>query len=75
MLAGRTSIIIAHRQSSVMLCDRAALMENGKIIEIGAPKNLEKSSAAFKELFALRAGRSADAELLAHAAGEVSGDD
>jgi len=54
MLAGRTSIIIAHRQSSVMMCDRAALMENGKIIEIGVPKGLEKSSAAFKELFALR---------------------
>jgi len=54
MLAGRTSIIIAHRQSSVMMCNRAALMDNGKIIEIGVPKDLEKSSAAFKELFALR---------------------
>ncbi|KAI4453041.1 atp-binding cassette sub-family b [Holotrichia oblita] len=54
MLTGRTSIIIAHRQSSVILCDRAALMENGKIIEIGVPEDLEKSSVAFKELFALR---------------------
>ena len=54
MLAGRTSIIIAHRQSSVMLCDRAALMENGKIIEIGTPEDLVNSSEAFSELFALR---------------------
>jgi len=54
MLAGRTSIIIAHRQSSVMLCDRAALMENGKIIEIGTPEDLENASEAFSELFALR---------------------
>ena len=54
MLAGRTSIIIAHRQSSVMLCDRAALMENGKIIEIGTPGDLVNASEAFSELFALR---------------------
>lgn len=54
MLAGRTSIIIAHRQSSVMLCDRAALMENGRIIEIGTPEDLENASEAFSELFALR---------------------
>jgi ABC-type bacteriocin/lantibiotic exporter with double-glycine peptidase domain len=60
MLSGRTSIIIAHRQSSVMLCDRAAIMENGRIIEIGAPKDLETKSEAFQELFALR-GVSADA--------------
>ena len=53
MLIGRTSVIIAHRQSSVMLCDRAAIMENGQIIEIGAPKDLERLSAPFKELFAL----------------------
>jgi len=72
MLAGRTSIIIAHRQSSVMLCDRAAIMEHGQIVEIGDPKQLEKSSAAFKELFALQADRSANAELPAHATREVS---
>lgn len=54
MLAGRTSIIIAHRQSSVMLCDRAAMMENGRIIEIGTPMDLESKSPAFRELFALR---------------------
>ena len=55
VLSGRTSIIIAHRQSSVMLCDRAAILENGRIIEIDEPGNLEKSSEAFKELFALQA--------------------
>jgi len=54
MLTGRTSIIIAHRQSSVMTCDRAALMENGKIVEIGKPDDLEKNSVVFRELFALR---------------------
>ncbi|HEX2947473.1 MAG TPA: ABC transporter ATP-binding protein [Clostridia bacterium] len=54
VLSGRTSIIIAHRQSSVMLCDRAAIIEDGRIIETGAPAEMERTSAAFKELFALR---------------------
>jgi len=54
MLTGRTSIIIAHRQSSVMMCDRAAVMENGKIVDLGVPGELEKTSASFQELFALR---------------------
>jgi ABC-type multidrug transport system fused ATPase/permease subunit len=54
VLSGRTSIIIAHRQSSVMLCDRAAVLENGQIVETGTPLELEKHGAAFKELFALQ---------------------
>lgn len=54
VLKGRTSIIIAHRQSSVMLCDRAAIMEKGRVVEIGTPKELEISSRSFKELFALK---------------------
>lgn len=54
VLSGRTSIIIAHRQSSVMLCDRAAVLEHGRIVEIGKPSELEKSSTVFRELFALQ---------------------
>lgn len=54
MLTGRTSIIIAHRQSAVMLCDRAAVMENGKIVEAGTPEALAKSGTSFRKLFALQ---------------------
>lgn len=53
VLCNRTSIIIAHRQSSVMLCDRAAIMEHGCITTIGKPQDMEISSKAFRELFAL----------------------
>lgn len=56
VLKGRTSIIIAHRQSSVMLCDRAVIMENGRIAEEGPPEELEKSGKYFRELFALKEG-------------------
>lgn len=54
VLTGRTSIIIAHRLSSVMLCDRAAIMENGKVAELGNPREMEHSSTRFRELFAIR---------------------
>ncbi|MBO9609607.1 MAG: ABC transporter ATP-binding protein [Paenibacillaceae bacterium] len=54
VLGGRTSIIIAHRQSSVMLCDRAAILENGRVIEIGTPQEMAHASTAFQQLFALR---------------------
>jgi len=52
VLKGRTSIIIAHRRSSVMLCDRAAIMENGRIADIGKPQDMEQTSEHFKNVFA-----------------------
>ena len=54
VLIGRTSIVIAHRQSSVMLCDRAALMESWRIAEIGDPSEMEHTSARFRTLFAVK---------------------
>jgi ABC-type multidrug transport system fused ATPase/permease subunit len=60
ILAKRTAIVIAHKQSAVMLCDRAAILENGRIIETGAPGEMAKSSARFKALFSVK-GEEADA--------------
>ncbi len=54
VLAGRTSIVIAHRQSSVMMCDKAAIIENGKICEIGIPEKMIRESNTFKTLFAIK---------------------
>ena len=51
VLQNRTSIVISHRLSSVMICDRAAVMENGRIIETGNPKELLEKSEGFKALF------------------------
>ncbi len=53
VLRGRTSIIIAHRQSSVMLCDRAVVIENGTIADIGDPKAMERASVHFRNVFAV----------------------
>ena len=54
VLKGRTSIIIAHRQSSVMLCPKAAIMESGKIIKVGNPIELSKKDESFRSLFAMK---------------------
>lgn len=40
LLKGRTAIIIAHRLSTVAIADRVLVMENGRIIEDGAPADL-----------------------------------
>ena len=53
VLVGRTSIVIAHRQSSVMMCKKVALIENGNLVETGAPAEMIQSSDTFKTLFAI----------------------
>lgn len=54
VLSGVTAIIIAHRLSSVMMCDRAAILEEGSIREIGIPDKMARNSAAFQSLFAIK---------------------
>jgi len=40
ILAGRTSVIIAHRLSTVYIADRVLVMEHGQIVEDGSPDEL-----------------------------------
>ena len=54
VLTGRTSIVIAHRQTSVMLCERAAVMESGQVKEVGIPEDMKLTSQRFRTLFAVR---------------------
>ena len=53
VLKNRTSIIIAHRQSSVMLCDRVVILRGGQVVETGTPRDLEQTSEEFRTLFAI----------------------
>jgi len=62
VLIGRTSIIIAHRQSSVMLCREVAILENGGLVETGSPAEMMQNNDAFKTLFAVKN----DEEVLSH---------
>jgi ATP-binding cassette subfamily B protein len=52
LLADRTAIIIAHRLSTVAIADRVLVMEHGKIIEDGSPKELISGTGRFSEMHA-----------------------
>lgn len=56
VLKDRTVLIIAHRQSSVMLCERVAILAEGKIIETGTPRQMIENSKYFQTLFAVKEG-------------------
>ena len=53
-LKGRTtSIVIAHRLSTVMSCDQIALLDDGRLISRGSFDQLRRESPAFAELVTL----------------------
>lgn len=48
---GRTSIVVAHRLTTVKGCDRLAVIQDGKIVEDGRPDELEaKEGGHFAKL-------------------------
>ena len=50
-LVGRTSIVIAHRFSTVMDADQILVIESGKIVERGRHSDLMNSSGLYADLF------------------------
>ena len=53
VLVGRTSVIIAHRLSSVLHCDRVLLIENGKVAVMGTVDEM-LTQDKFLKLFAIK---------------------
>lgn len=51
VLKGRTSIIIAHRLSTVVDADRILVMENGRIIEDGNHRSLMAANGVYHKLY------------------------
>jgi ATP-binding cassette subfamily B protein len=51
-LRGRTSIVIAHRLSTVMSADQIIVLENGLIRERGKHEDLVRAGGLYSELFA-----------------------
>jgi ATP-binding cassette subfamily B protein len=51
-LSGRTSIVIAHRLSTVMNADQILVLENGLIRERGKHDDLVQAGGLYSELFA-----------------------
>jgi ABC-type multidrug transport system fused ATPase/permease subunit len=50
LLADRTALIIAHRLSTVEIADRVLVMEDGRIVEDGAPTELVAGAGRFAGL-------------------------
>lgn len=57
LMADRTSIVIAHRLSTVANLDRIIVLENGKIVEQGSHHNLlEKPDGVYNHLWSRQSG-------------------
>jgi ATP-binding cassette subfamily B protein len=50
-LKGRTSLVIAHRLSTVQNADQILVIDGGKIVESGSHKQLIKRSGIYSELY------------------------
>ena len=53
-MQGRTTLIIAHRLSTVQKANRIIVMENGSIVEIGSPTELREQGGLYARLAALQ---------------------
>ncbi|MBW6516172.1 MAG: ABC transporter ATP-binding protein/permease, partial [Candidatus Cloacimonetes bacterium] len=51
VLVGRTSIIVAHRLSTIRSADRIVLMHKGEIVEMGTHKELMKQKGKYFQLY------------------------
>ena len=62
IMQGRTSIVIAHRLSTVMAADKIMLLQNGVISETGTHDTLLEQSAGYRELYETQFRRVIDYE-------------
>ena len=65
MTQGRTSLMIAHRLSTVRNADLILVVRNGKIVEQGTHKELIRMRGYYYELYTRQYEDEATAQLLA----------
>lgn len=56
LMKGRSTLIIAHRLSTIAHVDTIVTLKNGKVDEVGSPKDLAKSGGIYAELLSLQHG-------------------
>ncbi|MFG2892765.1 ABC transporter ATP-binding protein [Streptomyces sp. NPDC048248] len=50
VMAGRTTLLIAHRASTLALADRVAVLDGGRLVDIGTQEELEGRCALYRRL-------------------------
>ncbi len=60
LMRGRTVIAIAHRLSTLRSFDRIVLLEAGRILQDGSPKQLTRREGQYRDLIRREVGRLAD---------------
>jgi ATP-binding cassette, subfamily B, bacterial len=53
LTAGRTTLLVAHRRSTLALADRIAVLDAGRVVDIGTEAELRARCALFRELFGI----------------------
>jgi subfamily B ATP-binding cassette protein MsbA len=53
-MKGRTTLVIAHRLSTIERADRIAVLEHGRIVEIGSHAELLRSNGVYAHLYQLQ---------------------
>lgn len=53
LIAGKTTIIVAHRLSTILHCDRIIVMKNGYIVETGSHESLMSEEGEYKRVYQL----------------------
>jgi ATP-binding cassette subfamily B protein len=56
VMKGRTTIVIAHRLSTVMEADKILVMDKGKIVDKGKHSELIKKDSLYREFWEIQAG-------------------
>jgi ABC-type bacteriocin/lantibiotic exporter with double-glycine peptidase domain len=67
MARGRTMVIISHRLSSLVECDKTLVLDRGKVIDIGPHRELVERCAVYRHLW-LQQNRHSDYQGKVHAA-------
>jgi len=73
VMAGRTTIVIAHRPATIALAERVVLLDEGRIVADGTHASLLASSARYREVLASATAEDRDTDTATDAPVAIGG--